>query len=264
MKKNSFYFFFSLIICVVTLPAQNKTIGTKNADPRETATAHKVMLIPFEPKLYMSEIDMSIHQETKLSGPDIKYKFRDGINEQLYKALKAAGYSVMDLMQDTAKYRKDTENIYQYLSYQYQKVPDQANYKAPSKEKEQKKIEKGQLAIESNDQNRFMNAKIMSPKLVPLLYGRYKTDLFIFINQLDIKANGSKDPTDLSAGSDKRKVVVHYTVYTLDATEINSGIAEEEFEMTVNNPKKIVDKYFSRIATTIVQRVGKGLAVATK
>lgn len=264
MKKLLPCFFIFLVVLSLPSSAQNKTIGSKSTDSREAAKVHKVMLIPFEPKLYMSQIDMSVNQETKLTAKEIKYKFRDGINEQLFKALKNDNYNVLDLMEDTAKYKKETESIYQYLTYEFQKVPDQANYKAPVKEKEQKKIEKGQINVETNDQNRFMNAKITNPKLVPLLYGKFKTDLFIFINQLDIMASDFKGPSDLGTGSGNRKIVVHYTVYSLDAKEINSGIAEQEFENTINNPKKIIDKYFSKIAVTIVQRMNKGLGLTGK
>jgi ribosomal protein L14E/L6E/L27E len=109
-----------------------------------------------------------------------------------------------------------------------------------------------------------MNAKITDAKVVPILYGKYKTDLFVFINQLDIKASGSKGPAELGEGNGNRKITVHYTVYTYDAKEINSGVAEEEFAVDLNNPKKIIEKHFSKIASTIVQRVNKGLAAPVK
>lgn len=241
-----------------TLMAQNTTISKKESDSREVLAKHKVMLIPFEPKLYMGEIDYNINAETKLSSKQIKFKFRDGVNEQLYKSFKSAGYQVLDLMDDTTKYKKDLEGIYQFLSYDYQKTPNQENYKAPEKEKKDKAIEKGQLVVETNSDSRFMNAKITNAKVVPYLYGKYKTDLFVFINQLDIKA-AQNNSNDGSAG--KRLVRIHYTVYTYDAKEINSGIAEEAFEIDVNNPKKIIDKYISKLAATIVFRVNKGLGI---
>ena len=49
---------------------------------------HKVMVIPFESKLYMSEIDHKINAETKLSQKEIKEAFRKGINAELARALK--------------------------------------------------------------------------------------------------------------------------------------------------------------------------------
>ncbi len=241
-----------------------KTISSRTTAEREAPTAHKVMLIPFEPKLYMSEIDMQIARETKLSSKEIRHLFRDGLNEQLQRNLKLNKYSVVDLMEDTAKYRKDIEGIYQYLSYSYMKVPDQNNYKAPVAEKKEKKIDKGQLNVETNSEARFMNAKVINAKVVPMLYGKYSTDIFIFINQLDIKASGSADPSMMLNESPMRKITVHYTVYTYDAKEINSGIAETEFEPTLNNPKKIIEKHFSKVASTITSRVVKALAPVKK
>lgn len=241
--------------------AQNTTKNQKTSD-REAPAAHKALIVPFEPKLYMGEVDRYIHAETKLSAREIRYKFRDGLNDQLYKAFRASKYNVVDFMEDTIKYRKDLEGLYQYLSYDYIKVPDQNNYKAPKREKEEKKIDKGQVIVETNSDKRFMEARLTNAKVVPLLYAKYKTDLFVFINQLDILASGSKDPGELGPGNPNRKIVVHYTVYTYDAKKINSGIAEEEFDPNLNNPKKIIDKHFSKIAMTIVERVNKGLDAA--
>lgn len=262
MMSNRNIIFLLLLLPGIFAYGQDKTISEK--EKRETSSPHKVMLIPFEPRLYMGEIDHNINLETKLSAREIKYKFRDGLNEQLYKAFKNVKYNVVDLMDDTAKYKKDIEGIYQYLSYDFQKVPDQNNYQPPKKEKEQKKIEKGQLTVETNSDARFMNAKVTNPKVVPLLYAKYKTDVFVFINQLEIRASNSKGPAELGEGNGNRKIIVHYTVYTYDAKEINSGIAEEEFDADTNNPKKIIDKHFSKIATLIVQRTVKGLTAGTK
>lgn len=250
----------SFLLLSFSVYSQNTTINQKkSSEVRESAAAHKAMLIPFEPKLYMSEIDRYIHAETKLSAREIKNKFRDGLNDQLYKAFKASKYNVLDLMDDTLKYKKDLEGIYQYLSYEYLKVPDQTNYKAPRKEKEEKKIEKGQLVVETNSDARFMEARLNNPKVLPVVHKKYKTDVFVFINQLDLFASGYKAPGEMGNGNPNRKIVVHYTIYSVNGQEINSGIAEEDFDSALNNPKKIIDKHFSRIATTIVQRTNKGL-----
>lgn len=258
MKKIVFLSFYILAVFYTT--AQNTTIQKKNGTEREAKTTHKVMLIPFEPKLYLSEIDHAINAETGLSSKEIKRRFRDGLNEQLYRAFKAIPYNVVDLISDSLKYTKDLNGIYQHLTYQYQKVPNQEKYQAPKAEKQEKKIDKGQLAVETNSDQRFMNAKITDAKVVPTLYGKYNTDIFVFINQLDIKASGTPNSYNINNGDSPRKIVVHYTVYTFDAKEINSGIVEEEFELDTNSPKKIIDKHFSKISTTICERVKKALA----
>ena len=81
------------------------------------------MLIPFENRMYLSEIDFLINKESKLNAKEIKALMRDGLNEQLYKKLKSK-MTVVDLLEDTVKTKKDLENIYQYLSYQYQKIAE--------------------------------------------------------------------------------------------------------------------------------------------
>ncbi|MDI1355620.1 MAG: hypothetical protein PSX36_11920 [bacterium] len=243
------------------LYSQNPTISQKSNTEREGAALHKVLIIPFEPRLYMSEIDRNINAETKLSGREIKYKFRDGLNEQVYKAFKAAKYNALDLMEDTLRYKKDLETIYQYLSYEYLKVPDPQNYIAPKKEKEEKKIDKGQVNVETNSENRFMDARLSNPKVLTSLQNKYRCDLFVFVNQLDLKAGGSKDPLDLGPENPNRRIIFHYTVFTAEGKELNSGTIEEEFDPALNIPKKIVDKHFMRISTTLVQRVNKALGI---
>lgn len=247
-----------LVSCIFNpLMAQDKTISTaKTPSSKEALSKHKIMLIPFENRMYLSEIDHLINKETKLTAKQIKATMRDGINEQLYKKLKSK-MSVVDLMEDTVKTKKDLENIYQYLTYQYQKTPDQANYKAPVKEKDEHKIEKGQLNVESNSDVRFMNAKLKNATLVPYLSGKYKTDLYLFINELDIKALVGS-PADFNASAN-RKIILHYTVYTVDAKEINSGIAEVNLPVGVNNPNKIINTYFAQLADLVAARIEKAL-----
>lgn len=260
MKINICRFYFSLLIFIsaFTLTAQNTTIN-KGGERAPAPGKHKMMLIPFEPRMYMSEIDYAINKETKLNGKQIKAIFRDGVNEQLYKALKAQ-HMVVDLMDDTVKTKKDLGDIYQYLVLEYMKVPDQANYKPPVKEKQENVVKNGQIIDETNTDARFMNAKIKNATLVPYLYGKYKSDIFVFINQLDIKASNSGGPADVATTDGFRKLVVHYTVYTFDAKEINSGIAETQFPVAINEPKKIVNTYFSKVAQIITERINLALA----
>jgi hypothetical protein len=140
------------------------------------------------------------------------------------------------------------------------KVPDQAHYKPPVKEKQENVVKNGQIVDETNTDQRFMNAKINSPALVPHLYKKYNSDIFVFINQLDIKASNSGGPADIATSNGFRRLTVHYTVYTYDAKEINSGIAETQFPVSINEPKKIVSGYFSKLAQIITERINLALA----
>lgn len=261
MRKNHYRSYLSVIFLfsILILNAQHSTIN-KGGEKAPAPGKHKIMLIPFEPRLYMSEIDYALNKESKLSGKEIKNVFRDGINEQLYKSLKTQ-HMVIDLLDDTVKTKKDLSSIYQHLNLEYMRVPDQKNYKPPVREKEDNKIKNGQIVDESNTDQRFMNAKLNNATLVPYLYGKYKSDIFVFINQLDIKASNSGGPADVNTTTDGfRKLVIHYTVYTFDAKEINSGIAETQFPTALNDPKKIVSGYFSKLSQIITERINLALA----
>lgn len=261
-KKNR-WFCLEQIFLIIFLSigsnclAQDKTIGPKvTANPKEVVSKHSIMIIPFENRMYLSEIDILINKETKLNAKQIKAVMRDGINEQLYKKLKAK-MKVVDLLDDTVKTKKDLENIYQYLTYQYQRIPNQEDYKPPLDEKIERGVNKGQITVETNSDARFMNAKVKNATLVPYLNLKYKTDLFLFVNELDIK---SLNPTmNLADVNSTRKIILHYTVYTLNAKEINSGVAELDLPNNVNNPSKIISNYFSQIAVTIANRIEKAI-----
>lgn len=225
------------LLTSILVPAQNK---------------HKVMVIPFEPKMYMSQIDHRINAETHLTQRQIREQFRKGLNEEMTRAFKR-DFEVVDLYRDTSKYKKEILLVYKNLSYSYDKVPDQSNYKAPEKEKEKNQnIRNGQLVVETDPNARFMNAKITSATLVPSLYAKFKTDLYVFINELEITSAGIMNETGMVS---ERLCTVHYTVYTVNARELNSGICSLKFPSDVNAPSKISTSYFSKIASEIERRV---------
>jgi hypothetical protein len=219
---------------------------------------HKVLIVPFEPKLYMSQIDHKFNAETKMTQKQIKETFRRGVNKELESALKKH-YETLDLLKDTTKYKKDLFAIYKNLSYTYDKVPDQSNYKAPVSGKEKtESTKKGQLVVETDPNARFMNAKILSSNMIPGLYSKYKTDLFLFVNQLDILS------TTVSSGETgaltERMITVHYTIYTIAAKEIQSGTCSVKFPGDANVPSRVVSSYISKIAAEIARRLDVALA----
>lgn len=215
---------------------------------------HKVLIVPFEPRLYMSQIDHKFNAETRQTQKQIKETFRRGVNKELGNAL-GKNYEVLDLMKDTTRYRKDIASIYKALTYSFDKVPDQGNYKAPVNEKNKNNtIKNGQLVVETDPNARFMNAKITSAGLIPAIYAKYKTDLFLFVNQLDILS--TTVTTGETGTLSERMVTVHYTVYTIDAKEIQSGICSVKFPGDANNPSKVISSFISKVAQEITRRIG--------
>lgn len=260
--KKSVVFTFYLFIYLTAI-AQQQPATRKDNNVGSKKEGAKVMIIPFENKMYMSEIDYYINKETKMNTKQIRHEFRDGLNEQLYYALKKRKFFPIDLMSDTMKYNKDLKFIYGNIAYDYVKVPDQNNYQPPVKEKKAKGIQNGQVVAETEAENKFMNTHVLSPALVPYLYEKYHAKYYVFINELDLKAS-AVNPTDYIPQNAKRKIVVHYTIFSVDAKEINSGIAEVDAEININHPSKIIKNYFSVLADTITNRMVRHIQPSTK
>ena len=93
--KHTIIIILCLLSCAFNLKAQDKTISSGNKPVANANSKHKIMLIPFENRMYLSEIDFMINQESKLNAKQIKATMRDGLNEQFYKKLKSKLSKVM-------------------------------------------------------------------------------------------------------------------------------------------------------------------------
>ena len=72
-----------ILICVYSAAISQTALGNepkpKPGIERPAATKkHKILLVPFEPKMYMSQIDHKINAETKWNQQKIKANFLSG------------------------------------------------------------------------------------------------------------------------------------------------------------------------------------------
>ena len=236
---------FIIVFCLVdavSVFAQHTTYSTDDKKPVTPATnaaikkSHKALLIPFEPKLYLSEIDQSINRETKLNFEQIRHTFRMGLDFDVATAFRKS-LPVVSLMNDTANSDDMQKLIYSSIGYDYSLLPD-ANGKMPKDANAgQSKIQNGQLTVTTNNQQRFMNTKLLNSKLLLSLSQHYGTDVFIFINELDIKFDHT--------------VTIHYSIFNDKGKSIAAGIAVQHFTSTENDPKKIIHTCFAELADKI-------------
>lgn len=250
-----------LLVCFLLLHigayAQETTYNPGEKEREEQSkTRHRMLLVPYNPKMYMSRIDHKINEQTKYTQKQINQIIRFGLNNELNNACKRY-FKSFDLLSDTAKYNKEIQGIYGNIGYSYDKIPDQSQYQAPKSEKPKSGVKNGQIVTEVNRDARFMNTKVKNPALIPDLYKKHQTDLFLFINQIDILASSSESP-------EFRKIIIHYTAYTVDAREINSGTCQVLFPITENDPHKIVKNYLSSAAKEIMRRIFLQLYPAEK
>ena len=269
---------FFLIIVFQGLYSQTSTRNPSNElstdkEVKNPVVNHKVLIVPFDPKLFMCEISKSINKETGMNFEQIRNTFRSGLDFSILVQLKSS-YSTVSLLADTSKTKKDLQYIYESIGYKYDLVPEapDTNKKMLSsilpkkkKEKDEAKpgIKDGQIEVEMNNDKRFMNAKISNPELLGYLNKKYGTDVFLFVNQLDIK-NVMDDVYDINSDRFVREITVHYTAFDLSGKELNSGIAVDRFASNINNPKTIVNDHFSVTSKTISDNLIKILTPPAK
>ncbi|HEV7230761.1 MAG TPA: hypothetical protein VGO45_05505 [Bacteroidia bacterium] len=242
---KSILLLFAVSLLATSVGAQNSTRG-EDKKPDESlksgSAKKKVLLIPFDPKMYMSDIDRSINRETKMDFKEIRDAFRSGIDNQLNSRFRT-NYTVISLLRDTVKTKKDLLFIYKSTGYKYTVT------QGKEKETGQKNISKGQLTVPvRGDEERYMRTVINQPGLLEAMNKKYGAELFVFISEIDLKN------TVPAEGGNEREAAVHFTVYDLAGKQVGGGLAKVKFDADLNEPKRIISRAFPAAAQTIYTR----------
>ena len=199
----------------------------------------RVLLIPPEQKMYMSDIDRNINAETKLKVPQIREIFRNGVDNQLNSQFKNT-YKVISLLKDTAKTNKDLKFIYRSIGYKFTATLSKG------KGDDQKNITNGQITAPTlGDEERYMRTVINQPGLIEAMHKKYGAELFVFISEIDMKGAQASDPAPT------REAWVHYTTFNVQSIQIGGGLAKVKFDPGLNDPKKITSQVLSVAAKII-------------
>jgi hypothetical protein len=230
-----------MLFCAVSTAqeAGNKDIKPANAP---APVIPKVLIIPPEKKMYMSDIDRSINKETQMSVPKIRDAFRTGLDNQLVSKFKPT-YRVISLLKDSVKSQKDLQFIYRSVSYKYTLTSGK------EKPEDQKNITNGQITTPTHgDEERYMRVGINQPGLLEAMHKKYGAELFVFISEIDLKGALSSDPVPT------REAWIHFTTYNLQGVQVGGGLAKAKFDPGLNDPKKISSQALSVAAKIIYSR----------
>lgn len=251
----------------------------------------RVLIIPFEPKMYISSADRQIAQRTSLTYQQIRDNMRYGIADHMKYAV-GGGLKVVSLMHvDTGSVGADLGYIYNSIGYKYKSLPLEDVAQAKQNEEASKPINKikgsfnklvkndqerpeekegagndsggarikdGQIQSSVSYDEKYMNTSIHNPNLLNVLNQKYGADVFLFINELDIEEAASSSRNGLSDLAYKRKVKVHYTIFDKDGKELHGGASIVYMPSTTNDMNKIVNNYFP----VLVQNMSDNLPAA--
>ena len=248
MRLQTLFTFILAFILGYSSIAQEE--GTRAGTSEKKEITGKIMIIPFEPLMYMSEIDQKINQQTKWEFKEIREFFRHQLDAQLKLKFQSISSPVVSFYSDSAKTAKDLAYIYQSTAISFDIIGKPTATTVENKK--QNGIKNGQLVVEISEDKKFTSIKTKNKELIPYLNKKYKSEYFVFINQLDIKS--VPDSYDIASDSYQREVTVHYTIIDKDSKLITAGAATSKFTSKENNPKKIVALTFGPIASYIATK----------
>ncbi len=257
-----------LLICVIIFNLCNRCLSQdytfdpdkkKKTDKEvysEGSTKYsKVLLIPYNPVMHLPDPagDVELVQHSKNSYEEIRKKLRWSLDFDLAEKIKTH-YKIMPMLRNQAEGgQKDLDRIYGSVGYEYEKrviKEDKTVNRQPAtgNKKPEEGIIEGQVVTEGkNREKEYMNVLISDETLIPYLSGKYGTDLFVFINQFELKktfASGS----DVPYGNYERDVKVHYTILDKDGTQLWGDVIIAHIPPETDNIEDIIKIAFSPIA----------------
>ena len=265
MNKKIFF-----LILILTANNIVKGQGIPSFDEFEVYTQdkdNKILIIPFENKMYASAIDNELAEFNSLKYNEIKEEIKKGISSQILLAIdnKTPAISMVHHKDSTSEV---LNYIYNSIGLKYDKVKTKdtvdlevkktvlikdklQKFVHQTKEHHEKvryeraMIKNGEIHSTSHTAERFMNVIIQNPNLLKELNNKYKTNYYIFINEFHIgRSYSSKENIYLK----NRQLSTHYTVFNQSGREVDAGVIKVEMPSDILEMKKIEREYLSAIA----------------
>jgi hypothetical protein len=247
MNRNLKFIFSAFLLLPFLAFSQE---GVRNTSVKKEISG-KIMVVPFEPQMYMGDIGEKIYIESKWNFKQLSEYFRHQLDSQLKLKLQSIESPVVSFYIDSAKTSRDLEFIYQSTSLAFDPVEKPS---APTVDnKKEQTIKNGQLVVEASNVKKFTTTKIRNNELLPFLTKKYQSEYFVFVNELDIKT--VMESYDIASDTYQREVTVHYTIIDKMSKLVSAGAATYRFSSKVNDPKKIVNQTFSPIASYIAAKL---------
>ena len=187
---------FIVLLVSGTLQAQHSTL--RFTDEAINLSQKSVLVVPFESKMYLSDINKALAENNNLSSDQIIQRFTAAIDQSIYYAFQEkCKISSFYGIEDTSV-TEDLNYIYDNLQLEYELVSvteDKSKaeqLKAKLKKKEDNSYQRGQVnngqIITTRDvRERYMKTVITDQKMLDSMHFKFDNDYFLFVNQLDIK-----------------------------------------------------------------------------
>ncbi len=243
---------FLFLLLSFGMKAQERGANIYAGDTLRSAQK-KLILVPFDPILYNSEIDRELAKKNDLNFDQIRDKFRTELDLQVGMFLKG-NYEVISLLREKEEsVRADLPLIYSGIAFNYAPLKTD-DTKAPKSSRSE--IRKGQIVEIDNSGHKYMSTVIKDEKLIPYLSGKYDSELYVFMTQFEIK-NDMSDPQAVAMGRYTRNVLVHYNILDNQAKVVYGGIAKTMIPVNEYDIRKLAAASLREIAIQVSNSIPK-------
>jgi len=220
-----------------------------------------ILLVPFEGKMFLSEINQKLAQENGLNSEQILERFTSAVDQAiLYTFQERCNVSSFYAMEDKES-TEDLAYVFDNLSLEYELVSktqeksklEKAREKLKKKEDDSYQggmIQGGQIVTKRDVRERYMKAVIEDQKMLDSMHFKFNNKYFLFVNQLDIR-NAYSDAISMQQMNYEREIKLHYTLYHKNGEIISTGISRTTFPSNLNNIDQIIKGYFPKLAQNI-------------
>ena len=228
---------------------------------------HKLLMIPYDSdQMYLSDAEQDIIRQSDKKPS----AYRDYLRKALDYKIAAEVEQIIKchtLLNDKSDQGiKATAEVYNNSSYRYDE-PMKLKHVKLSKIKLRKVKDIPNLndsRIAANNETiqgdqRYMNAVIEKKEIFENMQQQFGADLFLLINQFEIKTNYN-NCIDIERHIYKREVIVSFSIYNSSGKQVDGNIAHAFFPSDSNRPSDIAERTFPQIATTITEHI-KALAI---
>lgn len=226
----------------------------------DTTPVHKVILIPYDPRYYLSDADRDIAEQSNTDAERIRATFHQTIDRHVQRAISGS-YECISLLNDTAdRLEKTLQEIMGRTGYRYEKAipvtpkPPREGNILQSRNPDPKEHMDSRTAtqyIPVSQDAMYMRAVVSKPEeLFSKLNQEYQADLFVFLTQLEIKTN-YKSCMDIAHQVYKREIMLHFSIYDKYGRLVAGSYATSYFPSNSNVANKIMGDCFPVLASYV-------------
>ena len=227
-----------------------------------------LLLIPFHPDKYMSEVDREIAKGTTYTYQHTRGFFRKGLDNSILIASKAYNNCV-NLHADDPEMNMDLDFAYNLtqpfiVPYEPPVIKDDEGFKkrladywlklqgeVANEPEPGTRIEQGQIASIADNRELITKVKVLNSKLTDSLSAKYKVDYYVFVNELDMLIT-STDYRELQSDDYGRIIKAHISVLDKEGNELFSLIKKEPFSSRENNLENVIRNHYLPLGYEIV------------